>query len=214
MRISARYDFLDTIGCRRQLSVRAASLVNQTDSYPFKNIGSIPVSILRTEASCDCTTAKLTKSTYGPGESGEVAVTFRFGDREGEQSKMVKVYTDEPAMAGYRLLLHVGIPVAATVAPRLLFWRERGPYEPKMVTIATKTDGPLKLASMDEPSGAFQLQARPLDNGRGYAISVVPLQSDKELRSELTVTLETPGGRLLHYKVFLRCTPRLPATVP
>ncbi len=184
----------------------AALLANAGDasatvSYPFENIGPTPVSILRTEASCDCTTATLNKTTYAPGESGEISVTFRFGDREGRQSKLITVHTDAPGKSSHRLRLDVDIPAVATVLPRLLFWRGPGPYEAKQVTITSQRTGePPKLVRADEPSGSFQIEARPLGENQGFSLSVTPLRTDQELRSELLVALETSTGQPVSYK--------------
>lgn len=182
--------------------------------FPFRNSGDAPVAVLGVESSCDCTTAHPVKAAYAPGEAGEIPLLFRFGDREGVHTKLLTVRTDELGHPGYRLALQVEIPVAAEVKPRLLFWRGAGPDQTREVTITNRTEGALKLVNLDEPSGAFSVDSRPLPAAGGHVLTLKPLRRDQELRSELTLTLETASGRRLSYRVYLRSLPEPSAVDP
>lgn len=189
--------------------------VSVTAIYPFKNVGTTPVTITQTEASCDCTTADTVKRTYAPDEAGEISVTFRLGAREGHQRKFVTVHTDEQPASNYVLRLEVDIPVVATLSPRLLLWRGKGPYESKLLKITSGRQGEyLKLVRTEEPSGRFIIVPQPPNGDQTISLSVTPEQSDRELQSELTVTLETAQGKLVSYKAYLRCIVATSPTVP
>jgi len=66
-----------------------------TVSYPFKNTGSETVTITGMQASCGCTAAKAEPKVVPPGGQGAVKVCFTFGNRKGEQVKMVIVKTSD-----------------------------------------------------------------------------------------------------------------------
>src|SRR5688572_27568257 len=59
--------------------------------FAFRNTGARPVTITSTQTNCGCTTARLTKTTYGPNETGSIRALFEFGDRIGPQQKVVTV---------------------------------------------------------------------------------------------------------------------------
>lgn len=61
-------------------------------SFPFTINGNARITITDIKTSCGCTTAKLDKTTYAPGESGNITATFIIGDRTGEQTKHIRVH--------------------------------------------------------------------------------------------------------------------------
>lgn len=80
------------------VSVKAQPKDQQAETiFAFTNTYSRPVEIKKISTSCGCTTAKLAKMRYQPGESGEVHVVFKFGGRKGTQVKSILVRTDEDA---------------------------------------------------------------------------------------------------------------------
>ena len=94
--------------------------------YRFANKGKKPVKILSVESSCGCTTAKLPKAKYEPGERGKIEVTFDFGDRQGWQQKTVTVKTDDSYTPVKVLKLSVNIPQIAKFGPKVLQWSAPG----------------------------------------------------------------------------------------
>ncbi len=66
-----------------------------TIHYPFENKGSAPVTIEKVKPSCGCTTIKLDKTVYQPGEKGEVVAFFDVGKRKGTQNKKITVTTGD-----------------------------------------------------------------------------------------------------------------------
>src|SRR5687767_13556625 len=83
--------------------------------YAFRNTGATPLTIKSLRSSCGCTTAKLDKKTYTPGEQGEVVLRFTFGDRRGKYLKGVTVTTDEKGVEPVVLKLYVDIHDPLTV---------------------------------------------------------------------------------------------------
>src|SRR6266516_4940372 len=91
--------------------------------FKYKNTGDQPVKITAVQPSCGCTTAAPPKDAIAPGESGEIVATFNIGDRSGEQTKTIRVRTDEPNSEGIALKLKATIPRLLEFAPTFLYWR-------------------------------------------------------------------------------------------
>ena len=68
-----------------RLKTREAGLSDEywEDEFPFVNEGLMPVTLKDVHAACGCTTVKLEKNTYLPGERGRVPFRFDFGNRTG-----------------------------------------------------------------------------------------------------------------------------------
>src|SRR5262245_44948136 len=88
--------------------------------FAFKNTGNEPVTIKRVTTSCGCTSAKLTKNTYAPGESGDIEVKFVFGLRRGAQRKIISVASADKQE--WKLDLRCWIDEPLNVSPALVYW--------------------------------------------------------------------------------------------
>jgi hypothetical protein len=73
--------------------------------FGFKNVSAENVVIESVRASCGCTTPKLDKKEYAPGESGVIEAAFNTTGRKGPQSKTVTVRTSDPKQPAYVLTL-------------------------------------------------------------------------------------------------------------
>ncbi|MES2308414.1 MAG: DUF1573 domain-containing protein [Verrucomicrobiota bacterium] len=62
--------------------------------YPFKNTGNQSVTIKDIRTCCECTSAKLEKKMYAPGESGKVTLVFKTAGKTGIQEKHAVITTD------------------------------------------------------------------------------------------------------------------------
>lgn len=79
-------------------------------AYRFQNVGDRPVTLVSLEASCRCVAPEIAKSTYAPGEKGELIMAFTIGPQTGLQQKSVLVTTDEGQPVPVRLVLQVTLP--------------------------------------------------------------------------------------------------------
>jgi hypothetical protein len=106
--------------------------------FAFRNSGSAPVTIKKISTSCGCTTAKLDKKTYAPGESGEIEAKFTFSGRTGPQRKIITVVSDDPAQAQTVLDLRVWVNRPLAIKPGLVFWRVGDAGEAKSVQLTAE----------------------------------------------------------------------------
>lgn len=66
-------------------------------SFPFKNTGTSPVTLVKVQPDCGCTTVELDRRAFAPGETGALKVVFTLGDRVGLHEKHIQIITDEPS---------------------------------------------------------------------------------------------------------------------
>lgn len=67
-----------------------------THTFHFKNVSREAVKIHGVESSCGCTVAKLSRTVFQPGESGEITVTLHLAGRRGLQRQQIKLYSGDP----------------------------------------------------------------------------------------------------------------------
>jgi hypothetical protein len=97
-----------------------ASASDVVAHYRFTNRGSAALTISTVRSTCGCTTTTLEKTTYQPGESGEIIADFSLGDRGGMQDKLIEVYHDHaPPQV---LHLRADLPPGPTIAPNFVSW--------------------------------------------------------------------------------------------
>ena len=108
-------------------------------AFPFENTGDATVEIREIQTTCGCTTATLETMTYAPGESGVILGTFSVGNRQGQQSKKIRVFTRSLAQPEIQLALNLEIPQLVTMKPGLLLWRVGTEPDTKTLTTVSYT---------------------------------------------------------------------------
>ena len=71
--------------------------------FVFKNTGQQPLEILKTKATCGCTTTDPEKKLLQPGESSNIKVTFDPRGKDGEQFKQVTIISNDPSQPSVKL---------------------------------------------------------------------------------------------------------------
>jgi len=161
-------------------------------SFPFKNAGERPVSILRVAASCGCTTAAVAKRNYAHGERGEVSVVFEIGNRKGFQEKTVLVVTDDPVSPETTLAFRVIILKTVVMTPTVLFWKP-GEKTQRSIRIKVFQKEPLNLVKAVCSSPAWRVELHAVKPGREYALDVTPLDPPPGAAGVVTITADSPA---------------------
>ena len=147
--------------------------------FPFRVEGR-SATIKSIHNSCGCTTSKLAKQTYAPGESGEIQVHFEIGARVGEQHKYITLKTDDPDNPTTDLELLVYIPHIAKFEPRFIYWSKgQEAFEPQSMLLKIDADIPVELKSVTTDQG--QLKASWEKSGeKEYRITLTPVIPEGE----------------------------------
>jgi len=87
--------------------------------FRFANTGVAPLVIEQVKAGCGCTTPALEKKVFAPGESSEIAVTFK-PRGGGRQTKRITVFTNDPVEPTVTLSIKADITPFVTATPKMV----------------------------------------------------------------------------------------------
>jgi len=160
--------------------------------FKYSNPGDKPVRFTSVKTSCGCTTAKH-KDVVAPGESGEIAATFKIGGAIGAQSKTVTVESDDPKQRVTVLTLRAVIAQALEVKPTFVFWGANETVKSKSISVKAAKDYPLTNIKVTSTSTAFSTEVKP-DGAGGYRIDVLPQNTASAVNATLTIMPQTAQG--------------------
>lgn len=172
--------------------------------YSFKNVGTTPITIKTLRTSCGCTTARLEKKTYAPGETGEVLVHFTLGDRKGLYRKSVAVTTDDKPSEPTTIGMVVDIHDPVTMTPALVYWKTGEPAEAKSVQFTAEQAQPVHIKSVTSSNPRLTAKLETTKAGEQYAISVVPADTAKKESAEISVQTDFPADAPRAYTIHAR----------
>ena len=181
-------------------------------AYEFTNNGDHEVKILSLKPSCGCTTAKLDKETYAPGESGTIQVTMELPEEGGIRQKLIYVTTNDPDAREITLEIVADVKPILSIVPRLLVWRNGEDAIPKQAFIQIVIDNPVHIPSVvAEPEG-FTTRLDTTQDGKRYVLWLTPKATDKPMTVMVTLTTDYPTAKPAVYHVYGRVIP--PPTLP
>ena len=89
--------------------------------FKFTNTGKRTLKMTRKpSAPCGCTTPKLEKMEYEPGESGIIKIRFHTPSKAGKVSKSAYVYSNDPANPKYELAIKSNVVLLVSASPKVL----------------------------------------------------------------------------------------------
>lgn len=175
--------------------------------YEFTNTGQYSVKIVSVSTSCGCTTVKLDKDVYEPGEKGKITAIFKFNDRIGLQSELIKVETMEPEEQTVFLELRVRIPEYLHLKPRFLFWYADEKLSSKSIELSIPVDSNTQILGVETDTDFFDVQLI-MDKSSGiYVIQVKPISDSDSVFGKLFVSASTGQGKKRRFPVYLRVIP-------
>lgn len=172
--------------------------------YAFRNAGTAPITIKSLRSSCGCTTARLEKKTYAPGEKGEVTLRFSFGDRMGLYHKAVTVSTDEKSSEPQVLDLIVHIHDPVTFAPALVWWRRGETAGAKSVEVNAAPGERVAITGVSSTNPRFTARLVTAQAGQKYAVVITPTDTAAKEAAEIKVQTDFPADAPRAYTVHAR----------
>lgn len=172
--------------------------------YTFHNIGTTPITIKTLRSSCGCTTAKLEKKTYAPGEQGEVTLRFVFGDRKGFYHKTVTVTTDEKDVQPVVLDLRIFIHEPLTMTPALVFWKTGEAPTAKTVQLTAEPAQKVHIKSVASSNPKLTAKLDTTTPGENYTVSIQPADTAQKETAEIQVVTDFPADAPHTYTIFAR----------
>lgn len=174
--------------------------------FSFTNTGDHPVRITGTKTTCGCTAAVADEQrSFAPGDSGEVAVSFKTMNRNGLYEEPVTVKTDDPAARETTLKLRVLVRDALEIHPAFLSWRADEPLAAKPIRVLVTDGFAVKEISAGSSDPAFAVHVDTVKPGAEYTVLVTP----KSQRQKATVTIRpeyapTSGGEPKAFTAYVR----------
>ncbi|MFT5130699.1 MAG: hypothetical protein ACI8W8_004330 [Rhodothermales bacterium] len=142
----------------------------------FKNSGDKTLEISNVKASCGCTTGKLVKKTYEPGEEGSVEITFNPKGKSGKQTKSVRFTSNDPEANVRSVTFTATIAsVFATNPSQALFKLADGKYDKtsETITLTNNHSDPLRVLSATSRNENFTVnEFEPFDIASGENASL------------------------------------------
>jgi hypothetical protein len=172
--------------------------------YAFHNAGPAPLTIKSLRSSCGCTTAKLDKKTYAPGEQGEVVLRFTFGDRKGRYLKGVTVTTDDKSAEPVVLKLLVDIHDPLTISPALVLWRTGEATAAKIVQLTAEGAQQVRIKAVTSSNPRFTATLQTVQPGLRYAVAIAPTSTAMKETAEITVQTDFPADAPHTYIIHAR----------
>lgn len=173
----------------------------RTARFPFVNSSDRTITIQRVSTSCGCTAATPAKTVYASGESGEIEAVFTFGNRQGMQRNRITVQTDAGA---YQLNFNVEIPVAWTLADRVLVWREVEGVQPRTTKFTVHDPSVTDVEVARDPDDWTVRFDRADDEANVWTIEATPTEVRRGMRSNLVIRLKRGDDTDLFANLFLR----------
>jgi len=172
-------------------------------TFTFKNTGPDSITIKRVITSCGCTSAKLSKNTYAPGESGSVEVKFVFGSRRGPHRKIIGVVADDKRE--WKLDLRCFIHEPLTITPALVWWKVGEAASAKTAKLTIPADGQkVEIKSVTSSNPRLSATVETVKAGEEYVVSVTPKDTTAKESAELTVATNFPPDAPRTYRIFAR----------
>jgi rhodanese-related sulfurtransferase len=187
----------------RELAAGPADEAIETE-FPFSNDGSAPVSILSITPSCGCTTAKLEKDVFNPGERGAIRVIFTIGSRVGPQEERIVVTTDEPGKPAIALQLRVAIPEAIKIAPRILFWKSGEKNVTKTVTMEIPTGQDIEITAVDSIPAEFSVKTILDRENQIFLAHVTPKTTGLPILRKFVIQVQAGATKIFRIPVYLK----------
>ncbi len=153
-----------------------------TTTIELKNIGEGDLKISRVQPGCGCTAAPIDKDVLKPGDIGKISVTLDMTNREGDQHKIITVYSDDSTNAAKVINLK------ANVKPVIQFQ----PVDYFLVN--------------DAKVGVESMSSVKIVNRSDMPFTVFPpeiVQTNASIRLDLKKKVDVQAGQELELKVFI-----------
>ena len=172
-----------------------------TSVFRFTNTGKGVVKIADVKSSCDCTTTKLDKLEYQPGEQGEIVADFKFGNRQGLQMKTIKVFVDhqdEPIVLTMKTL----IPKVLDIGRTFVFWEQNKEPHTYEIDLKVEIEEPVHVVSVTSDNELIEARLEAIEGGKHYKLKVSPVSLNELVKARIAIQTDFPKEKPRTYYVY------------
>jgi hypothetical protein len=163
-------------------------------NFEFTNPGTETLEIRSVQTSCGCTTAKDYARSIPPGGHGVIPVVLRTTNFSGPLHKTITVVSTAVNSPLVTLSLEGEAWVPIAVKPPYLYFRAvvgSTNIPPRSVRIENHLDQPVEILGVEPSSDAFDVELKPLKEGRQYELKVTPKGPFKPGSTQASVLVRT-----------------------
>ncbi len=157
--------------------------------FKFKITGDKIVRITDLEVSCGCMEAITAQGEYEPNAKGEVKVTMKVGSIEGESTKYITVFTNDPKNPSIQLDCIVDVPKIYEFTPMTTTWAMGEKPVTKEVKIKILSKDPVNILKYGSTRANVAAEMTVTVPGREYLLKLTPKSTDEATLG--TIKLET-----------------------
>lgn len=132
----------------------------RSTEFRFKNATNRELKILDVKKTCGCTAAEASKKILGVGESGVLAVTYDGHMRQGKDTKVITIVTDDPTSPNANVTVHAEVVARIAIEPRAVFLgefaRRTAAKEKELKIISRKLDLLPAEPKVEDPRFTFE----------------------------------------------------------
>ena len=160
-------------------------------AYRFRNTSDRPVTIISTGASCGCTIPAPSKTTYAPGESGELPVAHKPKPGAGQHVYQINVQTDENGGRAHMLTLQVKNNPRIAVMPRVINWAAGEDRAAKSIDIRIRQGEALKVTGANAQPDVLDVTVTDAPDAGHQILHVTPKPGTTLVPGRVRVQLVT-----------------------
>lgn len=153
--------------------------------FTVMNVGTGSLEISNVKSSCGCTVAEMAKKSLAPGEETKVSVTFNLQGKQGPQTKVISVSSNDPDVPVYKLELKGNAVAAIEVEPRFLNY---GNVVEELLPPQT-----IKIAS-NKPEISFNVTGSTASDAASFTTEVKTIEAGKKYEIVVTNIKPLPAG--------------------
>lgn len=169
--------------------------------FVIRNAGDIALQINNLRPTCGCLVPKFTDRIIAPGRTASITVRFVLRGRQGQQTKLVYIESNDPDQPAYALHLNGLIVDPVDIEPHLLFFGRVPASFAATNTLVVTAAGTnrLGLVSVQIDSPAFAASAEPLVDHQSARVTVIskPPLPEGLTRANLRITTGNPRQPIL-----------------
>ncbi len=169
--------------------------------FKFQNVGDDTIEIKKPSSSCGCTVPSLEKTTYAPGEEGEITAVFSYGTRSGTQHKTVTVPTSKGT---HELALTVDIPLRYSLDVRLLHWKKSEVMAPKTANFQFHVDLPVELIGHTVNEAHYNLDLKISPESGIVTATIRPTANAPAKINRTDWEFKTASGKIYKIPLYIR----------
>ncbi len=164
--------------------------------FAIRNDGDLTLEIIRAKPSCGCTVANISQKLIEPGQSAVISAKLNLTNREGKQTKIITVESNDPATPQTRLTMQGTAVSQISTTPRTVAVTSMtaGEIVSNVVTVTSQLEDPLVLLSAETGNPHISARIEPVEGANAAKVILTTAETlpKGSLFGRLTIKTNQP----------------------